>query len=184
MSSTYCYLCTALQLRLQGNAEARGGDLKAAEQVYSQALDLDIPQGKHLLHANRAGVRLTLGNAAGALEDAQAAVKLAPPGFTTAYIRQVRCPALQCSLVPPALSPALPCPALSCSALPSTFCSTHLCLFQLYSCKGSSSLAWRICRLYRASLASGCTCEQVVVAFAQDPSITYFGCILLITMAS
>ncbi|KAL3151827.1 hypothetical protein ABBQ38_012794 [Trebouxia sp. C0009 RCD-2024] len=78
----------ATELRLQGNAEARGGDLKAAEGVYSQALDLDIPQGKHLLHANRAGVRLTLGDAAGALEDAQAAVKLAPPGFTTAYIRQ------------------------------------------------------------------------------------------------
>ena len=85
------YTHMPLQLRLQGNAEARGGDLKAAEQVYSQALELDIPQGKHLLHANRAGVRLTLGNAEGALHDAQAAVQLAPPTFTTAYIRQVGC---------------------------------------------------------------------------------------------
>lgn len=114
MTLRYCTvsstLSVAVQLRLQGNAEARGGDLKAAEGVYSQALDLDIPQGKHLLHANRAGVRLTLGNAAGALEDAQAAVKLAPPGFTTAYIRQVRsllCPALPC--------PAFPCPTVHCS---------------------------------------------------------------------
>lgn len=91
-----------MQLRLQGNAEARGGDLKAAEKVYSQALELDIPRGKHLLHANRAGVRLTLGNTEGALQDAQAAVKLAPPGFTTAYIRQV------CPILPPLFCPALP----------------------------------------------------------------------------
>lgn len=78
-----------LQLRLQGNAEARGGDLKAAEAAYSKALDLDTTTGKHLLHANRSGVRLNLGNVEGALEDAQAAVKLAPQGFTTAHIRLV-----------------------------------------------------------------------------------------------
>ena len=103
-----------MQLRLQGNAEARGGDLKAAEQVFSQALDLDIPQGKHLLHANRAGVRLTLGNAEGALQDAQAAVKTAPPNFTTAYIRQVG-PVLHLCLTN-IICPALPCPALPCPA--------------------------------------------------------------------
>lgn len=78
-----------LQLRLQGNAEARGGDLKAAEAAYSKALDLNIPTGKHLLLANRSGVRLSLGNADGALTDAQAAVSLAPSGFTTAHIRLV-----------------------------------------------------------------------------------------------
>ena len=78
-----------MQLRLQGNAEARGGDLKAAEAAYSKALALDAPTGKHLLHANRSGVRLNLGNAEGALEDAQAAVKLAPQGFTTAHVRLV-----------------------------------------------------------------------------------------------
>lgn len=118
-----CHITThAMQLRLQGNAEARGGDLRAAERVFSQALDLDIPQGKHLLHANRAGVRLSLGDAEGALQDAQAAVKLAPPNFTTAHIRQVGsflqlpCPALTC--------PALPCPALLCQVL--FFCSTDL----------------------------------------------------------
>ena len=78
-----------MQLRLQGNAEARGGDLKAAEEVFSRALELDISRGKHLLHANRSGVRLTLGKAQAALEDAEAAVKLAPRSFTTAYVRQV-----------------------------------------------------------------------------------------------
>ena len=78
-----------MQLRLQGNAEARGGDLKAAERAYSQGLDLDISRGKHLLHANRSGVRMGLGNAQGALEDAEAAVKLAPASFATALVRQV-----------------------------------------------------------------------------------------------
>ena len=78
-----------LQLRLQGNAEARGGDLKAAEQAYSKGLALDTPRGKHLLHANRSGVRLSSGNAEGALEDAQAAVNLAPAGFATAHVRLV-----------------------------------------------------------------------------------------------
>ena len=113
------YITTCfMQLRLQGNAEARGGDLKAAERVFSQALDLDIPQGKHLLHANRAGVRLTLGNAEGALQDAKAAVKLAPPNFTTAYIRQVRPFLWSCLTTSVLVCPALPC--LPCSALLST----------------------------------------------------------------
>ncbi|DBA94290.1 TPA: hypothetical protein ACH3X1_001904 [Trebouxia sp. C0004] len=79
----------ATELRLQGNAEARGGDLPAAECAYSKGIELDLSKGKHTLHANRSGVRLTLGNAQGALEDAQAAVKLGPASFTTAYIRQV-----------------------------------------------------------------------------------------------
>jgi len=79
----------SLQLRLQGNAEARGGDLPAAERAYSKGIELELSKGKHTLHANRSGVRLTLGNAEGALEDAQAAVKLGPASFTTAYIRQV-----------------------------------------------------------------------------------------------
>ena len=83
---TFC--CATLQLRLQGNAEARGGDLQAAERAYSKGIDLGLSRGKHLLHANRSGVRLTLGDAQGALEDAQAAAQLGPPTFSTAYIRQ------------------------------------------------------------------------------------------------
>ena len=42
-----------------------------------------------MLYANRSGVRLTLGNSEGALEDANAALKLAPSTFTTAHIRKV-----------------------------------------------------------------------------------------------
>lgn len=86
-----CCLC-CLQLRLQGNAEARQGDLHAAELAYTKGIDLELSRGKHTLYANRSGVRLTLGNVEGALEDAQTAVKLGPTSFTTAYIRQVgRC---------------------------------------------------------------------------------------------
>lgn len=78
----------ATELRLQGNAEARQGDLHAAELAYTKGIDLELSRGKHTLYANRSGVRLTLGNAEGALEDAQAAVELGPTSFTTAYIRQ------------------------------------------------------------------------------------------------
>lgn len=42
-----------------------------------------------MLLSNRSGARLTLGDKIGALEDANAAAAAAPPGFHTAYIRQV-----------------------------------------------------------------------------------------------
>ncbi len=83
------FLAVALARKCRGNAEARGGDLPAAERAYSKGIELELSKGKHTLHANRSGVRLTLGNAQGALKDAQAAVKLGPASFTTAYIRQV-----------------------------------------------------------------------------------------------
>ena len=81
-------LC-CMQLRLQGNSEARSGNLKAAEAAYSKGIDLNLPKGSHTLYANRSGVRLNLGNAQGALEDAEAAVEHGPATFTTAYIRKV-----------------------------------------------------------------------------------------------
>ena len=46
-----------------------------------------VPACRHLLLSNRSGVRLELGDAAGALEDANAAAECAPAGFTTAAIR-------------------------------------------------------------------------------------------------
>jgi hypothetical protein len=54
-----------------------------------QALELDAPNGRHLLYANRSGARLQLGDKLGAAEDAAAAAECGPPSFTTAYIRQV-----------------------------------------------------------------------------------------------
>ena len=58
--------------------------------VHVQALALGIPSGKHLLYANRAGARLTLGDKQGAMEDANEAAACGPPSFTTAYVRQAR----------------------------------------------------------------------------------------------
>ena len=43
-----------------------------------------------MLLSNRSGARRSLGDKTGALEDADAAAELAPPGFHTAYVRQVR----------------------------------------------------------------------------------------------
>jgi hypothetical protein len=43
-----------------------------------------------MLLSNRSGARLALGDAHGAAQDADAAASLAPPGFHTAYVRQVR----------------------------------------------------------------------------------------------
>jgi tetratricopeptide (TPR) repeat protein len=82
-------LLKATELRLAGNAAARSGDLKRACALYTVGLELDPPGGRHLLLSNRSGVRLELGDAEGALEDATAATECAPPGFTTAAIRQV-----------------------------------------------------------------------------------------------
>ena len=49
-----------------------------------------MPNGRHLLYANRAGARLQLGDKRGAADDAATAAECGPPSFTTAYIRQAR----------------------------------------------------------------------------------------------
>ncbi|EFN56786.1 hypothetical protein CHLNCDRAFT_59647 [Chlorella variabilis] len=82
-------LLKATELRLAGNAAARGGDLQRAAQLYTRGIELQAPAGRHLLLSNRSGVRLELGDAEGALQDANAAAECAPPDFTTATIRQV-----------------------------------------------------------------------------------------------
>ncbi|PSC75352.1 tetratricopeptide repeat 1 [Micractinium conductrix] len=82
-------LLRATELRLAGNAAAVRGRLAQAAELYSRGLALEPPTGRHLLLSNRSGVRLELGDAEGALEDASAAAACCPPGFTTAAIRQV-----------------------------------------------------------------------------------------------
>ncbi|EIE21274.1 hypothetical protein COCSUDRAFT_17854 [Coccomyxa subellipsoidea C-169] len=79
----------ATELRLAGNAEARGGDLRRAVELYTQGIGLRPPSGLHMLLSNRSGALLTLGDKSGALDDANAAAELAPLGFHTAYVRQV-----------------------------------------------------------------------------------------------
>ena len=104
-------LMRATTLRLQGNALAREGDLKGAERVYSRALEGDEESGfpsrassgasassssssspapdgsRHLLFSNRSGVRLALGDAPGALRDAERAVAEGPEKWATALVR-------------------------------------------------------------------------------------------------
>lgn len=82
-------LLKATELRLAGNMEARDGNLRGALRCYSEALELNPPRGQHLLYANRSGVKLALGDAAGAVQDGQQAVEKAPAGFTTAFIRLI-----------------------------------------------------------------------------------------------
>ena len=82
----------ATECRLAGNAEARSGNLARALELYTAGLEAGPQRGRHLLLANRAGARLALGDAAGAAADADEAAALAPPGFTTCYIRQARVP--------------------------------------------------------------------------------------------
>lgn len=79
----------ATQLRIAGNLEARSGNLAEAEKLYTEALALHVEGTVHLILANRSGVRLSRGDLTGALADADAAAQVAPPGFTTAYVRQV-----------------------------------------------------------------------------------------------
>lgn len=82
-------LLKATELRLAGNAAARRGDLQGADELYSRGIELAAPTGRHMLLSNRSGVRLEMGDAASALDDANAAAECCPPEFTTAAIRQV-----------------------------------------------------------------------------------------------
>ena len=74
-------------------AEAREGDLKAAVRLFSQAIDVNPPQGLHLVYATRSAARRTLGDLPGAVSDADEAVRHSPPGQSTPYVRQVCQPA-------------------------------------------------------------------------------------------
>lgn len=78
----------ATEMRLAGNAEARGGDLQRAVKLYTEGIEQNPPSGMHMLYSNRAGARLASGNKAGAINDANTAAAMSPEGFHTAYIRQ------------------------------------------------------------------------------------------------
>ena len=78
----------ATEKRLAGNAEARGGDLQRAVELYTEGIEQDPPSGLHMLYSNRAGARLASGDKIGAMNDANSAAAISPEGFHTAYIRQ------------------------------------------------------------------------------------------------
>ncbi|KAJ9509379.1 hypothetical protein QJQ45_001827 [Haematococcus lacustris] len=81
----------AMQLRLAGNSAAQEGDLDSAIQLYCQALELRPPHGAHLILCNRAAAHLQKGRKQEALQDAQAAVDLAPPDFVNGWVRLIDC---------------------------------------------------------------------------------------------
>ena len=88
MSSTIHLQMTTL--RLQGNALARQGEFEEAIQTYDEALQLKVPDGRHLVLSNKAGVLLQLGKAKAALKSAEEAALSCPPDFHNATFRQVR----------------------------------------------------------------------------------------------
>jgi hypothetical protein len=45
---------------MKGNGVASRGDLPAAVALFTQALELPLPRGRHLLFANRSAVRLQM----------------------------------------------------------------------------------------------------------------------------
>lgn len=79
-------LIKSTQLRLEGNNKARNGQLRQAEDIYTQAIQLDVKETLHLLYSNRSGVRLTIGNKDGALDDALFAIECSPDNFTTVIL--------------------------------------------------------------------------------------------------
>ena len=85
-------------MRASGVAEARSGNLDAAVEHFTAALQADPPRGKHLIYANRSAANRSLGKLKEALQDADSAVALAPDGFSTAYVRQVNLNDLQMTL--------------------------------------------------------------------------------------
>ncbi len=45
---------------MKGNGVASRGDLAGAVALFTQALELPLPRGRHLLYANRSSVRLQM----------------------------------------------------------------------------------------------------------------------------
>lgn len=82
-------LLKATELRAAGVAEARINNLPAAIDLFTGALSANPPQGAHLILANRSAAYRSIGKYREAAADADEAVKFAPKGFSTAYIRQV-----------------------------------------------------------------------------------------------
>lgn len=77
----------ALALRKRAENELEKNTFSEAELLLSQAIDLKPSGGIHIIYKVRSSARLTMGNYAGALEDANEALTLAPR-YPEAYICQ------------------------------------------------------------------------------------------------
>ena len=73
----------ASQLRLEGNRCAQAGDFAAARDKYRAALDVAPERLHHAIHSNLSLVALNAGDSAEALREAETAMALAPPEWTT-----------------------------------------------------------------------------------------------------
>jgi TPR repeat protein len=76
----------AAELKDQGNAALKSGDLHGAEALYTNAIGLD--SSNHMLFSNRSCVRFELSNYSGALEDAKECISL-DPAFMKGYFRAI-----------------------------------------------------------------------------------------------
>ncbi|KAG7020025.1 Small glutamine-rich tetratricopeptide repeat-containing protein alpha, partial [Cucurbita argyrosperma subsp. argyrosperma] len=77
----------ALALRKRAECEVEDGNFSQADLLLSKAIELKPCGGIHIIFKDRSIVRLALGNHAGALEDANEALRVAPR-YPEAYICQ------------------------------------------------------------------------------------------------
>ncbi|KAL3689711.1 hypothetical protein R1sor_016020 [Riccia sorocarpa] len=78
----------ALHLKELGNKSFQQGNHEQAERYYSEAIELNPSGGIHFLYGNRSAVRLARGDDAGALDDAEQAVRILPT-WSVAHLRKV-----------------------------------------------------------------------------------------------
>lgn len=77
----------ALSLKEQGNKLFESGNIVRAEQLFSQAINLNPSGGQHFLYSNRSAVRLAMGDNVSSLADAKEASRITP-NWHVAYLRQ------------------------------------------------------------------------------------------------
>lgn len=77
----------ALALKEQANKAFEHGNVQQAEELYTQAIEMNPSGGLHFIYANRSAARLAKGDLAGAVEDAKQAAVIAPQ-WAGALVRQ------------------------------------------------------------------------------------------------
>ncbi|KAF7004822.1 hypothetical protein CFC21_019992 [Triticum aestivum] len=68
----------ALALREKAEAALADGDAAQAEDLFTESIAMDAPGGLHLAYGGRCKARLVIGDSAGALADADEAIRIAP----------------------------------------------------------------------------------------------------------
>ncbi|KQJ85255.1 uncharacterized protein LOC100845358 [Brachypodium distachyon] len=68
----------ALAVREKAEAALGNGDAAEAEALFTESIGLNAPGGLHLVYGSRSKARLAMGDVAGALADAEEAIRIAP----------------------------------------------------------------------------------------------------------